>query len=57
MDHVGIRPGAYSYAGKTQLENLTHQMDLIAEHVLPKVSLTSGPIEPFLYADSIEGVN
>ena len=57
VDHVGIRPGAYSYEGKTQLENLTHQMDLIAEHVLPKISLASGPIEPFSYADNIEGVN
>ncbi len=56
VDHIGIRPGAYSYKDMDQVGNLLHQMDLMAEHVLPKISMTPGPVGPFSYADSIEGV-
>ena len=56
VDHIGIRPGAYSYKDMDQVGNLLHQMDLMAAHVLPKIPLTHGPIDPFSYPDSIEGV-
>ncbi len=57
VDHIGIRPGAYRYRDLDQVGNLLHQMELMAEHVLPKIALTPGPIGPFSYADSIEGVD
>ena len=57
VDHIAIRPGAYRYRDLDQLGNLLHQLELMAEHVLPRVSIDHGPIGPFSYADSIEGVD
>ncbi|MYB41912.1 MAG: LLM class flavin-dependent oxidoreductase [Chloroflexi bacterium] len=57
VDHVAIRPGAYRYGDLDQVGNLLHQLELLAEHVLPKAPIDHGPIVPFSYADSIEGVD
>ncbi|MSQ29194.1 MAG: LLM class flavin-dependent oxidoreductase [Dehalococcoidia bacterium] len=56
VDHIAIRPGAYRYKERNQLENLMHQLDLLGEHVLPKIPKDTAPIGPFSYAESIEGM-
>ena len=50
VDHFQIRPAAYRVEGKSQLQVLLHQMELLGEYVMPKVPHTRLET-PFAYPD------
>jgi len=51
VDHVGILLASFSFAGRKNVDNLLHQMDLLAAHVLPKLPKDESAVGPFSYPE------